>query len=423
VTRLVASPAREAPAGTRVVLDVRPLQEPERTPITAEYLGNLLHAYTADPLAGESFVVVSRALRPDPTLELEQRGLPVHARRRLPPTSAVFRSAGLTLDSFLLRGAELGVSNEPAAAEGTIYHTAGGAVPLASRLPVVATLLDLAPWDLPATYAASAAARFGHRLRARILHDAARVIVCSRATAESARRKLHLPAEKMCVVPLAVDEEFRAAAGDSARLAALRGRLALPARYLVFSGRYDARKDLGTLFRALGRLRQEFAHDPSGPPTVALAIKYELEEDRAAVQRAVARSGVPELLQVPPALSREDRAALVGGAVAMVYPSRSEATGLSALEALSVGVPVICSRAGALPEIVGSAGIVVEPQDPARLAAALSALWTGGPLSQQLRNQAQKRSESMTRSWRDVARETREVYAAAATTARSARPR
>jgi len=446
MTRLVAAPAHVAPAGTLVVLDVRPLQEPERTPITAEYLGNLLEAYTADPLPGESFVVVSRALRPDPTVELEGRGLPVHARRRLPPTSAVFRSAGLTLDSFLLRGAELGVSDAaderveaaradappradaPAQADRvrglvTIYHTAGGAVPLASQLPVVATLLDLAPWELPATYAASAAARFGHRLRARILHDAARVIVCSRATAESARRKLHLPAEKICVVPLAVDEAFRAAGRDEARLAALRGRLGMSARYLVFSGRYDARKDLGTLFRALGRLRQEFAHDAEGPPTVALAIKYELDEDRAAVQRAVARSGVPQMLHVVPALSREDRAALIGGAVALVYPSLSEATGLSALEALSVGVPVICSRAGALPEIVGSAGIVVEPQDPARLAAALSALWAGGPLSEQLRNQAQKRSESMTRTWRDVARETREVYAAAAATARSARAR
>jgi glycosyltransferase involved in cell wall biosynthesis len=434
MTRLVAAPAREAPAGTRVVLDVRPLQEPERTPITAEYLAHLLEAYAADPLPGESFVIVSRALRPDPTLELEERGLPVQARRRLPPTSAVFRSAGLTLDSFLLRGAELGVSDqvddtaEPgdasqASGRGTIYHTAGGAVPLASQLPVVATLLDLAPWELPDTYAASAAARFGHRLRARILHDAARVIVCSRATAESARRKLHLPAEKMCVIPLAVEEEFRAAGRDSARLAALRGRLAVPARYLVFSGRYDARKDLRTLFRALARLRQEFAHDADGPPSVALAIKYELEEDRAAVQRAVARSGVSDLLHVLPAVGREDRAALVGGAVALVYPSLSEATGLSALEALSVGVPVICSRAGALPEIVGSAGIVVEPQDPARPAAALSALWTGGPLSEQLRNQAQTRSESMTRSWRDVARETREVYAAAAATAGSARSR
>jgi len=422
MARLVARSTADAPVGpSRVVIDLRPLQEPERTPITAEYLAGLLEAFTADPLAGESFVVIGRALRPDPSVELEARGLPVAGRRVLPPTSRVFRSAGLTLDSFLLRGAEAGTADDGPV--GSVYHTAGGAVPLASQLPVVATLLDLAPWELPATYAASAAARFGHRLRARILHDAARVIVCSRATAESARRKLHLPAEKICVVPLAVDEAFRAAGRDEARLAALRGRLGMPARYLVFSGRYDARKDLGTLFRALGRLRQEFAHDAEGPPTVALAIKYELDEDRAAVQRAVARSGVPQMLHVVPALSREDRAALIGGAVALVYPSLSEATGLSALEALSVGVPVICSRAGALPEIVGSAGIVVEPQDPARLAAALSALWAGGPLSEQLRNQAQKRSESMTRTWRDVARETREVYAAAAATARSARAR
>ena len=66
------------------------------------------------------------------------------------------------------------------------------------------------------------------------------------------------------------------------------------------------------------------------------------------------------------------------------------------LEALSVGVPVISSRAGALPESVGSAGIVVEPRDPSRLAAAIEALWSGGSLAEQLRQQAHRRAESDT---------------------------
>lgn len=410
--------------GTRVVIDARPMQETDRMPITAEYLAHLLDAFAQEPLANESFVLLTRALRPDPTLALEARGLAVAGRRRLPPTSRVFRSAGLTLDSFLLRGAEMGVTQgaTDSGAVGAVYHTAGGAVPLASRLPVVATLLDLAPWELPQTYAASPAARFGHRLRARVLHDAARVIVCSRATAESARRFLHLPAERIVVVALAVDERFLASGRDAQRAAALRDRLSIPPRYMIFSGRYDARMDLRTLFRALRSIRDEPIKRADGLPLVVLAVKYEHADDRQGLQDAVARSGVGELLRLAPALNDDDRAALIGGALAFVYPSLSEATGLSALEALGLGVPVICARAGALPEIVGSAGIVVEPRSPARLAAAINALWAGGSLSDQLRRQARKRATGATRTWSDVARETREVYAAAAVAERREDP-
>jgi len=429
MTRLVARRRVKPVAGTRVVIDLRPLQEPERTPITADYLAHLLSAFAANPLDGESFFVLTRTLRADPSVSFEAAGLPVAARRRLPPTSRVFRSAGLTLDSFLLRGAELGASRgaREAGAAGTVYHTAGWAVPLASGLPVVATLLDLAPWELPSVYAASAAARFGHRLRARVLHDASRVIVCSRQTAESARRRLHLPPERISIVPLAVDEVFRSAGRDEARRKSVRERLGLPERYLVFSGRYDARRDMGTLFRALRlwqeggveaaprrRRRTATRQEDVGPPLLILAAEHETDDDRLALQRAAAHSGAGPLLRLAPALGREDRAALIGGSQALVHPSLSEATGLPALEALSLGVPVICSRAGALPEIVSSAGIVVEPRDPARLVAAMSTLWAGGSLADRLRRQALRRADAAPRTWSDVARETREVYAAAA---------
>src|SRR6186997_534542 len=149
MARLEARSQRVPLAATRVVIDVRPLQEPDRTPLTADYLGQLLGAFAAEPVEGESFVVLTRALRPDPTVELERDGLPIAGRRVLPPTSRVFRSAGITLDSFLLRAAEIGsAASEPdegaAQPVGSVYHTAGGAVPLASGLPVVATLLDTA---------------------------------------------------------------------------------------------------------------------------------------------------------------------------------------------------------------------------------------------------------------------------------------
>jgi len=108
------------------------------------------------------------------------------------------------------------------------------------------------------------------------------------------------------------------------------------------------------------------------------------------------------------------RAAVIAGAQAFVYPALSDATALPALEALAVGVPVVSSKTGALPETVGSAGIVVEPRDAARMASALEAVWAKGALSTQLISHARRRAASPQRTWADVARETRLAYLAAA---------
>jgi len=394
--------------GVRVVVDARPMQEPERGPLTAWYLDRLLHAFASAPLDGESFVVVSRALRDDPATELADAGLPVVASRRLPPTTRALRSAGLTLDSFLLRGAELGARGGNA--REVIFHTAGGAVPLASRLPVVATILDLAPWEMPETYAASAAARLGHRVRARVLRDAARVIVCARAVGETARRRLHVPTERISVVPLAVGDDFAAAARDHERLAADRDRLALPQRYLAFAGHYDARKDLPTLFSALSLLR---SRDDSLPALV-MALDVAFPEDHARLSRSIDANGLRDVVTVVGTTGARQRAAVIAGAQAFVYPALSDATALPALEALAVGVPVVSSKTGALPETIGSAGIVVEPRDAVRMASALHAVWAQGPLASQLISHAQQRAASGQRTWSDVARETRLAYLAAA---------
>lgn len=440
-------PPEQRAKGTRVVLDARPLQEPTRAPITAHYLDRLLAAYAERPLPDESFLLLLRLLRDDPTQALEERGLVVAGRRKLPPTSRTFRSAGLTVDSFLLRGASVrggvagsgtaaGGAGEPAGgaggavgAVGAVFHTAGGAVPLRSRLPVVATLLDLAPWELPERYAASTAARFGHRLRAHSLRDASRVIVASRETAAAAISLLRLRPEQMEVVPLAADPAFHPGAAEPGLVANLRARFDLPERYLVFAGRYDARKDLATLFSALAGLRE--AAPPRGaaqsgasggasaaawPPVVVLAGAGGTEyEEAPTVARAARHARVAEMIRLTPQLEPDELAALEAASIGHIQPALSDGTGLAVLEALAIGVPVIASRVGALPEIVGKAGIVVEPKDPRRLATAIRALWEDGAVGRQVTRAAVARAGGPRRTWADVAEETRHVYAAAAT--------
>lgn len=435
-------------AGVRVVIDLRPLQDPERAPTTAAYLERLVAAFAAEPVLGESFVPLLFAGQPDPTERFP--GLPVAARRRLPPTR-LLRSGALTLDPFFLRGAAFGTAFRArrSGAAGTVFHTAGGAVPLASGLPVVATLLDLAPWELPHAYQATPAARFGQRLRARILRDAAAVVVGAEATALAAGRLLHLRPERLHVVPLAASPAYRpgrelplaatftgtpmpargrrAETGPAAlppldpafllRLGLERERLGLPERYLVFFGRYDARTDLRTLLQALARLAAaerptELAADVPWPPLLLLAGAT--PDDRAALARAAAHHRVGDLLAYAPHLEPARLAALVAGARAAVLPAVSEASGLPAIEALAAGTPVVASAVGALPGIVGPAGILVEPHDPVRLAAALATIWADDAVQTRLATAALERVAARLRTWADVARETRAVYAAAA---------
>ena len=410
-------------------------------PLTAAYLEGLLGAFDAAPLAGESFALLLRSDLDDPTTDLH--GLDIVGRRLLPPTH-LLRSAALTIDPLVLSGASLGAAWRASAggAAGAVYHAAGPAVPLATGLPLVVTLLDLAPWELPRAYQRTPTSRFGQRLRGRLLRDAAAVIVGSDAVAGAARRLLHLRRDRLRVVPFAPRPAFtlwpdgpggtsgtpvaaaggtRAAGRVAADTRAERERLGLPERYLVYSGRYDARQDLATLLRALdllgrGGRPEGLAESAAWPPRVLLVGAS--PEDRASLAKAAAKVDVGDALAYAPRLPDDRLATLVRGARAAILPAVSDSTGLPALEAIACGTPVVASAVGALPEAVGRAGILVEPRDPERLASALATTWSDDGVHDRLAAIARERAEVRGRTWADVALETRRVYADVATSGR-----
>jgi glycosyltransferase involved in cell wall biosynthesis len=405
------------PPGIRVVLDIRALQEPARAPRTAAYLEGLLGAFDAEPLSGESFAFLLASDEDDPTGRFPH--LDVIGRRLLPPIR-LLRSGALTIDPFLLRGASLGAAwrADASGAAGAVYHTAGGGLPIASRLPTVATLLDLAPWELPRSFQRTAAARFGQRLRARLLRDAAAVLVGTDAVARSARRLLHLRRDRVKVVPLAPQPAYAAGPETLATRAAdareITDRLGLGERYLVYPGRFDVRQDAGTLLRALASLAgagrpDDLAADAPWPPR--MLVLDATPDDRAALARVAARHEAGDHLVYAPVLAVDDAAAVVARSRGVVLPMTTDSTGLAALDAIAAGVPVIASSVGALPEIVGTAGILVEPRDRDRLAAALLAAWGDGAVRTGIVEAARERASATTRTWRDVAADVRAIYA------------
>jgi glycosyltransferase involved in cell wall biosynthesis len=134
-----------------------------------------------------------------------------------------------------------------------------------------------------------------------------------------------------------------------------------PKSYLLFVGTVEPRKGIDVLLAAHAALRRQ------GHPDLRLVV-----------------AGPPGWGATPPldgdgvvAPGRIDEAtldALYRGAAALAVPSLSEGFGLPALEAMARGCPVVASKAGALPEVVGNAGVLVPPGDPDSLAAALDGI-------------------------------------------------
>ncbi|MBI2077321.1 MAG: glycosyltransferase family 4 protein [Euryarchaeota archaeon] len=129
---------------------------------------------------------------------------------------------------------------------------------------------------------------------------------------------------------------------------------------LVAVGRLVAVKGYDTLIRAL----------PQMPPEVRLLICGEGPE-KETLKRLAAEVGVADRVQLPGWVPEPRKLGILQRCLAFVHPARFEAFGLAPLEAMAMGAPVIATRIGGLPEVVGDAGILVDPEDPKGIAHAV----------------------------------------------------
>jgi glycosyltransferase involved in cell wall biosynthesis len=148
-------------------------------------------------------------------------------------------------------------------------------------------------------------------------------------------------------------------------------RLSGGSRYVLGLGTVEPRKDLPTLVRAFDAVA---ADDPDVRLVLAGPDGWGAEALTAAVDTAHHRSRIVRLGWV----DDQVRADLLAGATTFAYPSVYEGFGLPPLEAMAAGTPVVASRAGALPEVVGDAAVLVDPGDVDGLASALSAVLADG---------------------------------------------
>ena len=236
-------------------------------------------------------------------------------------------------------------------------------LPLSCPVPAVATVHDLTALLMPELHTFKVRWSLLPFLRPS-LESARRLVTISRSTADDIA--FHFPqcAEKVRVVYPGIDADFRP--GTPEGIAATREELGAPKGYLLYVGTLEPRKNVALVLDAWEALREA---DPETPPLV-LAGPYGWGSERLARRiGALAGKGVRSLGRVDrPRLVRTYQAARV-----FVYPSFYEGFGLPPAEALACGLPVVVSNRSSLPEVVGEAGIQVDPGDAGNLAVALRA--------------------------------------------------
>jgi glycosyltransferase involved in cell wall biosynthesis len=277
-----------------------------------------------------------------------------------------------------------------------VVHAAHPLVIPSRRAAQVVTIHDLDFLDHPERTSAEIRRDYARLAPAHAQHADA-VLTSSRHTAGAIVERLGVREDRVTVCPPGPP---RWTAGERAQARRADG-------YVLFIGTLDPRKNLETL---LDGYKDLVTRLPDAPPLKLVG--------------AAGRTARPWLTRIakPPLAGRVEylgyvaddrRRGLFEGASVLVIPSWHEGFGLPALEAMSLGVPVVASRRGALPEVLGGAGLLFDPADRDALSCALERVLTDGDLAADCIAKGLQRSASW--SWDDAALRVRQMYAAAMT--------
>ncbi len=281
-----------------------------------------------------------------------------------------------------------------------LFHSPYFVAPLLAACPVVITVHDLI-FDRYPQYMPWAWSRPYYRLlMALSTRRAGRVVSVSQATAVDLTRYYRTATDKIAVLPEGVEPSF-APIPEPGRLEALRQRYGLARPIILNVGARRPHKNLARLVGAYAASAAQTSHD-----LVFVGPADERFPDQA--RQAAIEGGVNGRVRFLDWVPEADLVALYSLADLVVVPSVVEGFGLAALEAMASGTPVIAANASSLPEVVGEAGVLVDPYSEEALTAALGELL--GDKARRRRLAEAGRARAATFTWQRVAEKMLQVY-------------
>jgi glycosyltransferase involved in cell wall biosynthesis len=280
-----------------------------------------------------------------------------------------------------------------------VLHSPGYTAPLMLRCASVVTMHDMNYHYFPEDW--NAAALWTNRLLLpRVARHSTRILTVSDASRQAIVDVLRVPNDKLDVVYSGIDGNLVEA--GPADEEAVRAKYNLPEQFILSVTASHPHKNLAGLVRSYAIASREWDETL---PLVIVGIKGKYQRDLEGL--VVSWQGRGRIV-LTGWLSSKELSALYRAAKLFVFASKYEGFGFPVLEAMAVGVPVVSSNATSLPELVGDAGLLVDPNDEGAMAAAI----TRANCDQQLRRDltARGREQSARFTWRAAAEGTLASY-------------
>jgi len=266
------------------------------------------------------------------------------------------------------------------------------------RLPVITTLFDFTVWRFPGTHL-ERTVRLEKMFMPQAIRRSKALLAISQFTKQEAVELFGTSPDRITVTELAVNESFQPLVLAPEAITRLQQRYKLPNKFLLYLGTLEPRKNLTRVVAAFKKSRDQ------------------LGDTKLVLAGGLGWKTMPATLADPDIIltgyiDDADRAAIYNLATAFVFPSLYEGFGLPPLEAMACGTPVITSNAASLPEVVGAAALLVDPNDTDSIAASMVKIVQSSELKDRLSRAGQERARDF--NWTKTARETLRVLRLAA---------
>jgi len=234
------------------------------------------------------------------------------------------------------------------------------------------------------------------------IKNSQKIIVPSAATKKDLIKFLNVPPQKIVLIPEAADERFRPIR-DKNQIKSIISRYFDPQiKYILSVGTLEPRKNLAKLVEAFSLLPHQILRQ------YRLVLVGGQGWNNDQLSKTITNLNLKEKVILPGFVKDEDLPYIYNGASVFVYPSLYEGFGLPPLEAMACGVPVVAAKTSSLPEVVGKAGILIDPQDEMALAKAIKKLILNPKLAKKMAQKGIARAKNF--SWSLAARQTLKVF-------------
>jgi glycosyltransferase involved in cell wall biosynthesis len=280
-------------------------------------------------------------------------------------------------------------------------------VPRALPCPYVMTVHDMLEHMSRAREQSAFWRSLYFQMTKRVLAGAARIFAVSNFTRNEIEKLFEIPSERIEVVYNAIDERFLRGHASEADRDLIAGRYQVTYPFLLYAGRVSPHKNVVRMIEAFSALKTELERDHAYPDLKLIIIGDDLSGNPD-LRRTVVRSGVQNDVRFLGFIPIEVLRIFYDEAKIFVFPSLYEGFGLPPLEAMAHGTPVVTSNVSSLPEVVGNAAVLVNPENVFEIMRALHRVLIDQSLRERMKERGYRQAAKF--SWETSVRRILEAY-------------